>query len=157
HPEFLSVARNLAHSFIHQRSPGEARTFWAGLGAVRASAFATVRGFDERFTRPTVEDIDLGYRLRNAGFRILLEPPIQGKHLKRWTFRSSVVSDIRDRGIPWTQLLARYEMHDDLNVTLEYRACVIVAALMVICTLASIRWPLLLLPAMAAIVALWLL
>jgi GT2 family glycosyltransferase len=157
HPEFLSVARNLAHSFIHQRSPGEARTFWAGLGAVRASAFAAVGGFDERFTRPTVEDIDLGYRLRNAGFRILLEPPIQGKHLKRWTFRSSVVSDIRDRGIPWTQLLARYEMHDDLNVTVEYRACVAVAALMVMCTLASVRWPLLLVPAIAAIVALWLL
>lgn len=156
-PEFVSVARNLAHSFIHQRSPGEARTFWAGLGAVRANAFAAVGGFDERFTRPCVEDIDLGYRLRNAGFRIRLEPAIQGKHLKRWTFRSSVVSDVRDRGIPWTQLLARYEMHDDLNVTRAYRACVAVAALLVMCAIASLLWPFLLVPAVAAIVALWLL
>lgn len=156
-PEFVSVAKNLAHSFIHQRSAGEARTFWGGLGAVRANAFAAVGGFDERFTRPSVEDIDLGYRLRSAGFRIRLEPAIQGKHLKRWTLRSSVVSDVRDRGIPWTQMLARYEMHNDLNVTREYRACVVVAWLLAMCAIAAPRWPWLLVPAVAAIVALWLL
>src|SRR5262249_15079567 len=87
---FISVARNLAHSFIHQRSRRDAQTFWAGLGAVRAKVFAAVGGFDERFAHPSVEDIDLGYRVRAAGFRIVLDSSIRGKHLKRWTFRSSV-------------------------------------------------------------------
>ena len=66
-PGFLSQGRNLAHWFIHQRSAGEARTFWAGLGAVRAELFERVGGFDERFARPSVEDINLGYRMRAAG------------------------------------------------------------------------------------------
>ena len=157
HPGFVSVAKNLAHSFVHQRSSGEARTFWAGLGAVRTNAFAAVGGFDERFTRPSVEDIDLGYRLRSAGFRIRLDPAIQGKHLKCWTFRSAVVSDIRDRGIPWTQLLAWHGMHCDLNLTHKYRACVPVAALFVVLAIAGIWWPVLFVPAMASIIALWLL
>ena len=70
-PGFVSQGKNLAHSFIHQRSSGEARTFWAGLGAVRADVFARVRGFDERLVRPCVEDIDLGYRIGASGGRVV--------------------------------------------------------------------------------------
>ncbi|HUF46328.1 MAG TPA: glycosyltransferase [Vicinamibacterales bacterium] len=128
---FFSQCRNLAHAFIHRRSRREARTFWAGLGGVRADVFAAVRGFDERFTRPSVEDIDLGYRLTGAGFRIALEPRISGQHLKRWTFASSVVSDVRDRGVPWTQLIRRYgAMANDLNISVRYRLCVVLAYLL---------------------------
>ena len=117
-PGFISQGKNLAHCFIHRRSAGEARTFWAGIGAVRADAFASLGGFDERFTRPSVEDIDLGYRIRASNGRIVLDPAIRGRHMKRWTLRSAVMTEIRDRGIPWTQLLHRYEgFHEDLNLT----------------------------------------
>jgi GT2 family glycosyltransferase len=125
---FFSQCRNLAHSFIHQRSSREASTFWAGLGAVRASVFRAVGGFDERFTRPSVEDIDLGYRIHIAGGRIRLEPSAQGTHLKRWTLWSSIVTDIRDRGVPWTQLINRYDaMRNDLNLTFKYRLAVVLS------------------------------
>lgn len=155
---FISQGKNLAHSFIHQRSKGDARTFWAGLGAVRADVFASVGGFDERLTRPSVEDIDLGYRIRASGRRILLDPAIQGQHLKRWTLGSAVVTDVRDRGIPWTQLLYRYEgLHDDLNVTLSYRVCVVAAYVLAACALLAPRSPILLGPAALAAVTLWLL
>jgi len=127
-PGFVSQARNLAHSFVHQRSRRDASTFWAGLGAVRAEAFAAVGGFDERFTRPSVEDIDLGYRLRKAGFQILLDHTIRGQHLKRWTIWSMLRTDICHRGIPWTQLLHQYRMlRNDLNLSYADRACVVVA------------------------------
>lgn len=155
---FVSQGKNLAHSFIHQRSKGDARTFWAGLGAVRADVFASVGGFDERLTRPSVEDIDLGYRIRALGRRILLDPAIQGQHLKRWTLGSAVLTDIRDRGIPWTQLLCRYDgLHDDLNVTISYRACVVAAYVLVACAVFAPRSPILLGPAALAVVTLWLL
>jgi glycosyltransferase involved in cell wall biosynthesis len=155
---FVSQGKNLAHSFIHQRAKGDARTFWAGLGAVRAAVFASVGGFDERLTRPSVEDIDLGYRIRAAGGRIVLDPAIQGQHLKRWTLTSAVLTEIRDRGIPWTQLLHRYGgLHDDLNVTLSYRACVVTAYVLAVCVLLSPRLPILLVPAALAILMLWLL
>ena len=157
-PGFVSQGKNLAHSFIHQRSAGDASTFWAGLGAVRAEVFVRVGGFDERFARPSVEDIDLGYRIRASGGRILLDPAIQGRHLKRWTLGGAIVTDVRDRGIPWVQLLHRYEgLHDHLNVTASYRACVVVAYVLAACLVAAPRWPMLLVPAGLAILALWLL
>jgi GT2 family glycosyltransferase len=155
-PGFLSQCRNLAHAFIHQRSNRAAETFWAGLGAVRRDVFAAVGGFDERFPRPSVEDIDLGYRIRSAGYRIVLDPAIQGTHLKRWTFRSSVVTDVRDRGIPWTQLMHRYGgLRNDLNVTRSYRACVVLAYTTLASLLAAWWWPPLLLVAGGCLVALW--
>ena len=143
-PGFHSQARNLAHSFVHQRAQREAATFWAGLGAIRSAAFHAVGGFDERFGRPSVEDIDLGYRLREAGFRIVLEHDIRGKHLKRWSLRSGIRSDLRDRGIPWTQLLHRYAaMRNDLNVSHAYRLCVVFAYLAVALIAAGwFYWPL---------------
>ncbi len=155
-PGFVSQCRNLAHAFIHRRASGEAHTFWGGLGAVRAEAFQRVGGFDERFTRPSVEDIDLGYRIGAAGYRILLDPRIEGQHLKRWTLRSAVVSDIRDRGVPWTQLLRRYGgLHDDLNLTLKYRVSVVVAYMLTLCLLLAARWPALFVIVVAPVVALW--
>jgi GT2 family glycosyltransferase len=118
HPGFFSQYRNLAHAFIHEQARSDARTFWGGLGAIRASAFRAVHGFDERFTRPSIEDIDLGYRLREAGYALRLDPRIRGTHLRRWTLGSSIVTDIRDRGIPWTQALLKFgALRDDLNVS----------------------------------------
>lgn len=105
-PGFLSAYRNLLHRYVHLTSAGEAETFWAGCGAVRREAFLRAGGFDEvRFPRPQIEDIDLGYRLRDAGWRIVLDPGITGTHLKRWRFLGALRTDLMDRGIPWVQLL----------------------------------------------------
>ena len=157
-PGFHSQARNLAHSFIHQRSQRDASTFWAGLGAIRTTVFLAVGGFDERFTRPSIEDIDLGYRVRAAGHRIVLDHTIRGKHLKRWSLWIGLRSDLRDRGIPWTQLLHRYAaMRDDLNVSRAYRACVIVSYLAVGLTIGALWMAVLLGPVLACLLALvWL-
>ncbi len=99
-PNFFSQYKNLAHSYIHQAADPRAQTFWAGFGAVRTEVFFSVGGFDERFERPSIEDIDLGYRLTAAGHRVLLDARLRVSHLKRWTLRSLVASDIFDRGIP---------------------------------------------------------
>ncbi len=109
HPDargVLSEYRNLLHRRVHCAGAGNAETFWAGCGAVRRDAFEAVGGFDvARFPRPQIEDIELGYRLRDRGGRILLDPSIQGTHLKRWTLLAMLRTDIRDRGIPWMRLL----------------------------------------------------
>ncbi len=107
-PGLLSQYRNLLHHYVHAHSPGDAETFWAGLGAMRRDVFAAAGGFDAvRYSRPQIEDIELGYRVRAAGHRILLRPEIQGTHLKRWTLRSLVLGDLLDRGIPWMRLWLR--------------------------------------------------
>ncbi len=104
----VSRFRNLLHHHVHQGGAGPADTFWAGLGAVRRDAFLAVGGFDaERFGRPSIEDIDLGLRLVDAGGRIRLDPRVLGTHLKRWSLRGMVATDLLHRGRPWVQLMAR--------------------------------------------------
>ncbi len=106
HPDFLSQYRNLLHRYHHVRGAGEAQTFWAGCGAIRASAFNEVGGYDqERYPKPQIEDIELGYRLRDHGYRIVIDPEIQAKHLKKWGFQNMVRTDVFDRGVPWMRLL----------------------------------------------------
>jgi len=105
-PGVVSQYRNLLHRFVHIDGAGEATTFWAGIGAVRRAAFAAIGGFDAaRYPRPQIEDIDLGYRLRDAGGTLRLDPSVCGTHLKRWTLASMLRTDLRDRAIPWMRLL----------------------------------------------------
>lgn len=132
-PSFISQYRNLQHRYVHRTNDREVRTFWAGLGAIRAAMFSAVGGYDERFRRPSVEDIDLGYRVTLAGGRIAIDPDLNGKHLKRWTIASSIVSDVRDRGVPWTQLIQRYGgLTTDLNLAWGLRLSVVCAYLAVL-------------------------
>lgn len=154
----VSQAKNLAHSFVHRHASRQAVTFWAGLGAVRTGAFRRVGGFDERFARPSVEDIDLGYRLVAQGSSITLDPAIRGSHLKRWSARDAVVSDLRDRGIPWVQLIYRYgQLRNDLNLAHRYRACTVLGyvGLGGLILAWSMPWTLILAP--AAFGAMWVL
>ena len=105
-PGVVSRFRNLLHHHTHSSHPDPTSTFWAGLGAVRRQTFLDLGGFDaEAYQRPCIEDIDFGLRLSDAGGRILLDPAIQGTHHKRWTLRSMVVTDIRQRAIPWSRRL----------------------------------------------------
>jgi cellulose synthase/poly-beta-1,6-N-acetylglucosamine synthase-like glycosyltransferase len=104
----VSQFRNLMHHYVHQCNSGEAETFWAGCGAIRATLFAEVGMFDEwHYSRPQIEDIELGRRLRQRGYRILLRPEIQCTHLKRWTLRNMLSTDLKHRGVPWMWLLLR--------------------------------------------------
>jgi hypothetical protein len=103
----VSQYRNLLHHYTHDQEPGEAQSFWAGCGCIRRSVFLAVGMYDEwRFSRPQIEDVELGYRLYARGHRILLQPDIQVTHLKRWTFGSMLRADFVDRGVPWARLLA---------------------------------------------------
>jgi GT2 family glycosyltransferase len=101
----VSRFRNLLHHHVHSAAAGPATTFWAGLGAIRREAFDAVGGFDaQRYPRPSVEDIELGMRLHAAGRRIALDPQARGTHLKRWTLRSMLRTDLAARGAPWVAL-----------------------------------------------------
>lgn len=127
----VSQYRNLLHHFVHQQGNPEASTFWAGCGAIRREIFLAVGGFDaERFPRPSIEDIELGVRLRRAGHRILLDREIQGTHLKRWKLGAVIRTDITCRAIPWSRLiLDSRQAPDDLNLKRGQRVSVALVAL----------------------------
>lgn len=143
---FLSQYKNLFHHFVHQTSREEASTFWAGCGAIQREVFWRVGGFSERFTSPSIEDIELGYRLKKAGYRVRLLKTLQVKHLKRWDFISLLVSDFFQRALPWSKLVIRDRslFIDDLNLRLTSRASVILAYGLIAGLLGGAFWPLLL-------------
>ena len=119
---FLSQYKNLFQHYTHQKAHIEAATFWGACGAVRREAFFAVGGFDERFTRPCIEDIEVGYRLKKSGHRIRLLKNLQVKHLKRWHFGGLLKSDIFDRAIPWTRLILQQpKIPSDLNLKITDR------------------------------------
>ena len=131
-PEFLSQYRNLMHCYTHQEGKHEASTFWSGCGAIRRSVFLEHSGFEESYKRPAIEDIELGYRLRQAGCRLILDRNILCKHLKRWTLGNLVKTDVFDRAIPWTELILRDScMPNDLNLQLSHRVSTAMAFILV--------------------------
>ncbi|MBA5865669.1 MAG: glycosyltransferase [Nitrospira sp. CR1.3] len=145
-PDFLSQYKNLFHHFVHQNGQREASTFWGACGAIRRTSFQAVHGFDESYRRPSIEDIELGYRLRRGGKRILLVPSLQVKHLKRWTWRSLLIADFRDRAVPWTRLILRERMlQNDLNISISQRVSVAMVFTALAATLIAWQWPLALL------------
>lgn len=130
-PDFFSQYRNLMHRFFHQTSGGEADTFWSGFGAVKREAFLDVGGFDaEKFEIPSVEDIELGYRLREKGYRILLVPTLHAKHLKKWSFASILRTDFWQRAVPWAELiLLNPQVAHNLNVKSSQKISAVLAGL----------------------------
>ena len=124
----VSRYKNLLHHYVHQHGNREASTFWAGCGAIRRKVFTELGGFDERYSRPCIEDIELGARLRRSGYTVWLCPDIQVTHLKHWTLTSLLRADILNRAIPWTQLMMR-ERHvpADLNLGLGSRLSAVLA------------------------------
>jgi hypothetical protein len=144
----VSSFRNLLHHHVHQGAAGEASTFWTGLGAVRRSAFENVGGFDPELRY--LEDVDLGMRLAAKGHRIVLDPWVQGKHLKRWSLVEMTRTDFTGRALPWIDLVLRHRHSSSvLNLGWRHRLSAVAAAVAVVSVVAGrIR------VALAAVVAL---
>jgi hypothetical protein len=141
-PGLVTEYRNLLHHYVHLTGPSEATTFWAGCGAIRRAAFERIRGFDESFRRPSIEDIELGMRLKAAGERILLRPGIRCKHLKHWRLADMIVVDVTRRAIPWTKLLIeRPGTGGDLNLQPAQKLCVALVFLAVIAFALGVALP----------------
>jgi glycosyltransferase involved in cell wall biosynthesis len=140
----VSQFRNLMHHYVHNANPGEAETFWAGCGAVRADVFEEVGMFDEwHYHRPQIEDIELGRRLRRLNRRIVLDPAIQGTHLKRWTFLNMLTTDFKHRGTAWMWLLLK-EGHsagdNALNLRVVEKLCTAMVGIACVALLTALLW-----------------
>lgn len=143
----VSQYKNLQHHFVHQTGAVDATTFWSGCGVMRRTRFLELGGFDvELFPKPSIEDIELGYRLKAAGGRIRLDRDVQVKHHKVWKLGNLVMVDIFDRGIPWTLLTLERGpvVENDLNLEWKAKASVALACLLVACLAAAIVLPVLL-------------
>jgi GT2 family glycosyltransferase len=150
---FLSHFKDLTHHFVHHTSSPDASTFWAGCGAIRKDVFESLGGFDESYAEPSIEDVELGYRLKRAGHAIRLCQSLQVKHWKQWSAGTLIRTEIFCRALPWTRLIIRERaMLNDLNLRHSDRASVLAACAIPIAIAATTwsRWGL------AAAAGLWL-
>lgn len=149
-PSFLSQYRNLMHHYVHQQSTTQIHTFWGACGVVRREAFFAVGGFDESYKMPAMEDVELGYRLSSAGYRIELDKELQVKHLKHWSVASMLRTDVFQRAIPWSRLLLRAKtVYPELNLGTESRISALLSWLLLALLLLGCLYPAFLLGALA--------
>ena len=131
HVSFISQYRNLFHHWVHQTGAEEASTFWTGCGAIRRDIFMEMGGFSQDYARPSIEDIELGARLRKSGYRIRLLKNMLGTHMKRWSFWNTIKTDIFHRGVPWMLLMLKNrQMTSDLNLSYKSRLATVAAGLL---------------------------
>lgn len=157
-PHFLSQYRNLLHHYTHQAGQEEAFTFWGACGAIRREIFLELGGFDQQYQKPSIEDIELGYRIIEHGYTIRLMKELQIKHLKRWDAVSMLKTDFFQRALPWTDLILRSgKLPNDLNLQRSSRLSVVCAYGLVASLVTAIMRPrMMVLSAMYAILLIWL-
>lgn len=146
---FLSQYKNLFHHYTHQTSSEEASTFWGACGAIKRDIFTSLGGFTESYEKPCIEDIELGYRLRQSGYQIALCKHVQVKHLKRWTPFTLLRAEVFYRALPWMALLLKIRQNDpqqyqrfssDLNLKWSSRASILLTACLCLLAIASLYW-----------------
>jgi len=109
---------NLRHHYIHGQSSREASTFWTGLGAIRSEVYKSLGGFDFNYDKPSIEDVELGTRILNHGWRVTLAAEAKAKHWKNWTLMGVWETDIFKRAMPWSKLIVEGETKgEDLNTS----------------------------------------
>lgn len=144
----VSDYRNLLHHYVHQRAGGASDTFWTGIGAVRRVDFQRLGGLRSEWEN--IEDVEFGLRLTAGGGRIVLDPTIQGTHLKVWTPATMFRTDLYGRAVPWTRLLRAGRADTGrLNTTASHQAAAGAVAMMVLGLLLLPFW----LPALALVLA----
>jgi hypothetical protein len=123
--------------------------------------FLKIGGFDvETYRVPSIEDIELGYRIRRAGGRIAVDPTLLGKHLKVWTPKNAIHTDIFRRALPWSRLMiSREGVHNDLNTSHGEKAKAVFAGLLILSVMALPfapgLWPATLALVLIAVAANW--
>ena len=141
-PNFLSQYKNLFHHYTHQTGCEEASTFWGACGVIRRDVFWSIGGFDEAYRYPSIEDIDLGYRLKRKGYAIQLNKMVQVKHLKEWRTKSLLRAEVFYRAIPWTELLWRdRQLNNDLNLKHSTRLSILLTYALLTCLVAGFWLP----------------
>jgi len=136
---YTSLYANLRHHFVHQHGPSEATTFWSGIGMIDRETFLKFGGYDtELFTHPSIEDVELGVRLKSKGLRIRLVHGALGTHCKDWRLWRVWHTDVVRRAYPWSELIADGRTQGlDLNVATGERITAFMAIASLLCLLVS--------------------
>ena len=134
HQSIVSKYRNLLHHYVHQHASEKATTFWGACGAVKKDIFLSLNGFSTQYKKASIEDIEFGYRLIKNDYSIKLDKTVFIKHLKKWTLKSVIHTDVLLRAKPWTILIHQYKdwLKKELNNSLNEKITAVLVLVLVL-------------------------
>lgn len=83
--DWASSYKNLWMRYTYERLDGPVALFYTSAAAIKRDVFEKTGGFDENYTRPSVEDTAFGRELARIGARIVVAKELEIEHRKRYT------------------------------------------------------------------------
>lgn len=108
-PNPASIYKNLWLHFTYKIKADSVSVIYSSAVAIRREAFEKVGGFDTNYQKPNIEDSDLGKRISESGFRIVVVPEFEFFHIKSYSVSSMVRTDfLRTVGMTKVQIRDRF-------------------------------------------------
>jgi glycosyltransferase involved in cell wall biosynthesis len=92
---YCSRFKNLWMSYSYRRLRGPVTLFYTTAAAIRRQTFLDLKGFDEQYRSPAVEDTEFGQRLGDADVRIEIRKGFLVDHRKEYSLPSLLATDFR--------------------------------------------------------------
>ncbi len=84
---FSSNYKNLYMHYTYSILPYRVAVFYSSFAAIRREVFQQMGGFDGRYKRATIEDIEVGQRIVGQGYELVMPKDLQVEHLRYYSFR----------------------------------------------------------------------
>jgi hypothetical protein len=84
-PNLASRYKNFWMRYTYLILPREVDLFYTSCASIRKEVFVAAGGFDEGYTRPSVEDTAFGRTLAARGTRVVLDKTLEVEHRKKYT------------------------------------------------------------------------
>jgi glycosyltransferase involved in cell wall biosynthesis len=82
---FVSNYKNLFNRFFFLHRKTHSNIFFTGIGAIKKDIFFKLGGFGAYYNESSIEDVEFGFRLRDAGYRIIIDKNIEVEHIKHFS------------------------------------------------------------------------
>ena len=128
-PGFFSLFQSLFVHYFETKRPDAPDYIAAHALAMDAAAFRKTGGFPEDFL-PIIEDVEFCHRLRRQGYRLVMEPNVQVRHIFNFTLLRSLRNAVRKSRF-WTRysLGNRDVLADSGTASRELKVTVLAALL----------------------------
>ena len=100
-PGFFSLFQSVFINYFETKRADDPDYIATHALVIDASAFRKSGGFPRNFL-PIIEDVEFSHRLRRAGYRLLMDPAIQVRHIFNFTLRRSLGNAFK-KSRYWTQ------------------------------------------------------
>lgn len=86
---FFSAFQSAFINYFESRGDGDPDYIATHAMALYANAFRASRGFAEHYL-PILEDVEFSHRMKNSGYRLVIDPGIKVRHIFDYSFAGSV-------------------------------------------------------------------